>query len=201
MADECGRAVGCNLDNYLQEPGLPEGQRRRLRLFQTVESGICHRIERFCTENPLEVTDLAVLVVAPEAQQLFFDGALEPPPVDGLGGGVHGAGDGYHIPGFSAEAPPGLEEGARRTGGGRSHGASALPSVSVILGHRERLHAFLHSVLPPTDDAPFDPYMDLRDPAPARCVRVLIVDHESLTVMSYGTFVTLRLDVSQMPEA
>jgi len=200
MADDCGRAVGCNLDSYLTEPGVPEGQRRRLRLFQTVEAGICHRIERFCTENALEVTELAVLVVAPEAQLLFFDGALEPEPESD-------AQRGFAL-GFSARdghpSPRALDHGHADAGEEASPGSSRrrpMPSVSVILGQRERLHAFLHSVLPPSEDAPFDPYMDLRDPAPARCVRVLIVDHESLTVMSYGTFVTLRLDISEMPEA
>jgi hypothetical protein len=29
----------------------------------------------------------------------------------------------------------------------------------------------------------------------------MMVDNESLTVMSYGTFVTVRLDASEMPEA
>lgn len=71
----------------------------------------------------------------------------------------------------------------------------------VVLGHRDQIRDFLRSVLPPAEDAPFDPYEDLESPAPARCVRVLIVDHESLTVMSYGTFVTVRLDVDEMPEA
>ncbi|HSO00431.1 MAG TPA: hypothetical protein VLS89_19200, partial [Candidatus Nanopelagicales bacterium] len=51
MMNDCDRPVGTSLDAYLQEPGLPEGQRRRLRLFQTVESGVCARNERFCTEN------------------------------------------------------------------------------------------------------------------------------------------------------
>lgn len=165
MIDEHERPVGCSLEAYLQEPGLPEGQRRRLRLFQAVESGVCSRIERFCTENGLEVTDLAVLLVAPEAHPLF-EGTLE-------------VGDGGSA-------------GARRAG---------LPPISVILGHRERLRAFLCAVLPKAEDAAFDPYGDLLEPAPARCVRVLIVDDESLTVMSYGTFVTLRMDVAQMPQA
>ncbi|UQA63856.1 hypothetical protein E8A73_031920 [Polyangium aurulentum] len=80
-------------------------------------------------------------------------------------------------------------------------GDDTVNGTCVVLGHRERLYAFLTSVLPPAEDAPFDPYEDLREPAPARCVRVLIVDHESLTVMSYGTFVTVRLDASEMPEA
>jgi len=71
----------------------------------------------------------------------------------------------------------------------------------VILGHRDKLHAFLHAMLPPVEDAPFDPYADLLEPATARCVRVLIVDHESLTVMSYGTFVTVSMDASRMPQA
>jgi hypothetical protein len=71
----------------------------------------------------------------------------------------------------------------------------------VVIGHRGEIRAFLRSVLPPVEGAPFDPYEDLLDPAPARCVRVMIVDHESLTVMSYGTFVTVRLDMDDMPEA
>ncbi|MDI1445851.1 hypothetical protein [Polyangium sp. 6x1] len=71
----------------------------------------------------------------------------------------------------------------------------------VLIGHRDKVHAFLRSALPPAEDAPFDPYEDLRTAAPARCVRVMIVDQESLTVMSYGTFVTVRLDASEMPEA
>jgi hypothetical protein len=163
MTGEHDRPVGCSLETYLQEPGLTEGQRRRLRLFQTVEAGICARIERYCTENALDVTELSVLVIAPEAHALFFDAA----PARGPGNG----------------------------------GVPRAPSIQVILGHREQLHAFLHAVLPPSEDAPFDPYADLLEQAPPRCVRVLIVDQESLTVMSYGSFITLRLDVSQMPEA
>jgi hypothetical protein len=178
MSGEHDRPLGCSLEAYLQEPELTEGQRRRLRLFQTVEAGICARIERYCTENALEVTDLAVLVIAPEAQALFFDVA---PHAVSVGAGGERA----------VRAPP-----ARPGAGG-----SSAPAVSVILGHRERLHGFLHAVLPPCEDAPFDPYADLIEPSPSRCVRVLIVDHESLTVMSYGMFVTLRLDVSQMPQA
>jgi hypothetical protein len=125
-----------------------------------VEGGICTRIERICTEEGIEVVDVAVLVVAPDVQAIFF--ASAPGALDVAG------------------------EGAR---------------TSVILGHRDKLHAFLHAMLPPVEDAPFDPYADLLDPAPARCVRVLIVDHESLTVMSYGTFVTVSMDASRMPQA
>lgn len=71
----------------------------------------------------------------------------------------------------------------------------------VLIGHRDKVRDFLRSALPPAEDAPFDPYEDLQSAAPARCVRVMIVDHESLTVMSYGTFVTVRLSASEMPQA
>ncbi|MCC6551932.1 MAG: hypothetical protein IT372_02775 [Polyangiaceae bacterium] len=163
MADEDGRAPqhGCSLEAYLEGPSLTEGQRRRLRLFQAVEGAICARIERICTEEAIDVTDVAVLVVAPEVRELFFGDAPAAGPRQARDGGP----------------------------------------TSVVLGHRDRLHAFLHGALPPSEDAPFDPYADLTEPAPARCVRVLIVDHESLTVMSYGTFVTVSLDSSRMPRA
>jgi hypothetical protein len=65
--------------------------------------------------------------------------------------------------------------------------------TSVLLGHRARLYEFLDAALPRAEDAPSDPYADLLQPAPARCVRVLVIDHESLTVLSYGTFVTVRM--------
>ncbi len=65
---------------------------------------------------------------------------------------------------------------------------------SVLLGHRDRVYEFLAAALPKAPDAPFDPYVDLREPAPPQCVRVLVLDHESLTVLSYGTFVTVRVD-------
>jgi hypothetical protein len=77
----------------------------------------------------------------------------------------------------------------------------AAPGTSVILGHRERLHAFLHASLPPADETQFDPYVDLIEPSPPQCVRVLIVDERSLTVLSYGVFVTLRLDRGEVPSA
>ncbi|APR86752.1 hypothetical protein A7982_12101 [Minicystis rosea] len=65
--------------------------------------------------------------------------------------------------------------------------------TSVLLGHRLRVYEFLEAALPKAPHAPFDPYADLLEPAPVRCVRVLVLDHESLTVMSYGTFVTVRM--------
>jgi hypothetical protein len=89
------------------------------------------------------VTDVAVLVVAPSAHDLFFPGIVE------------------------------------------------AKGTSVVLGHRLKLHAFLCAMLP---GAAVDPYADLLEPTPPCCVRVLIVDDESLTVMSYGSFVTIRDD-------
>ncbi|HVY48835.1 MAG TPA: hypothetical protein VHB21_23260, partial [Minicystis sp.] len=68
------------------------------------------------------------------------------------------------------------------------------PDAAVLLGHREHVYALLRASLPAAVGAPFDPYADLLEPAPARCVRVLVLDEESLTVMSYGTFVTVRMD-------
>lgn len=75
-------------------------------------------------------------------------------------------------------------------------GAASERGIAVILGDRVRLHAFLEMVLPPAPGAPFDPYADLLEPAPPRCVRVLIIDDESLTVLSYGSFITVHLDAS-----
>ena len=177
MSNDGGRSLhGCGLEAYLEEPGLTEGQRRRLGLFHAVEGGICTRIERLCTEEAIEVTDVAVLVVAPDVHALFFtnDALTNDALTDGA----------------LADGAPG-----QPTGGGD------VARTSVILGHRDKLHAFLHTMLPPSDDAPFDPYADLLDPAPSRCVRVLIVDHDSLTVMSYGTFVTVSMDAARMPMA
>jgi hypothetical protein len=73
--------------------------------------------------------------------------------------------------------------------------------TAVILGDRQRLHAFLEQVLPPAPGAPFDPYMDLLEPAPLHCVRILIIDDESLTVLSYGSFITVELDPRSMASA
>jgi hypothetical protein len=141
-----------DLSTWLTDPSLTEGQRRRLRVFQDVEASVSSRIEQLCQGGDLDVVDVAVLVVAPTAQELFFDGEL---------------GEG----------------------------------TSVILGHRSRIHAFLSQMLPAAPDAPFDPYADLLEPAPVRCVRVLVIDAESLTVMSYGTFVTVRIGAGDRAQA
>jgi hypothetical protein len=134
-----------DLDAYIESGPLSDGQKNRLRTFQTVESGVCERVEEICERTGIDVIDVAVLVIAPGAQRMFF-------------------------------------------------GEDAEPGTNVVLGHRDRLYSFLNAVLPPTPEAPFDPYVDLLSPSPARCVRVLIIDDESLTVMSYGTFVTVRID-------
>jgi hypothetical protein len=80
-------------------------------------------------------------------------------------------------------------------------GPAMEEGTAVILGDRLRLHAFLEEVLPPAPGAPFDPYADLLEPAPLRCVRILIIDDESLTVLSYGSFITVELDPRAMASA
>jgi hypothetical protein len=65
--------------------------------------------------------------------------------------------------------------------------------INVIMGHRTRLYAWLSSLLPPPE-AEVDPYGDLLEPAPVQCVRVLIIDEGAITVMSYGSFITVRMD-------
>jgi len=134
-----------DLDTFLESDSLTEGQKRRIAIFRGVERAVCGRVERLCETSGVEVPDVAVLVIAPSAHDLFFGREVE---------------EGTH----------------------------------VVLGHRTSLYGFLGAALPPIPDAPFDPYADLLEPAPPRCVRVLIIDHESLTVMSYGTFVTVSIN-------
>lgn len=141
-----------SIANNLDDPSLTPGQRRRVELFAGVEHTVCERIEQLCAAGGLPVTDTAVLVVAPAANELVFG--------DDMGRGT-----------------------------------------SVLLGHRLRVYEFLEAALPKAPDAPFDPYADLLQPAPERCVRVLVLDHESLTVMSYGTFVTVRVDPGHEAQA
>jgi hypothetical protein len=130
---------------WLDDAALTPGQKKRLSVFQSVEAPVCARIEEVCGVGGVEVTDVAVLVIAPEARELFFD---DP----------------------------------ESTG------------VSVVIGHRIRVRSFLEAALPASPNAPSDPYADLLEEAPARCVRVLVIDDESITVMSYGTFVTVRVE-------
>ncbi len=141
-----------DLEAHLGDPALTSGQRRRLGIFKAVESSVSERIEAFCEETGAAVTDVAVLIIAPSAQGIFFG--------------------------------PAEERG-----------------TAVILGERTRLHGFLTSVLPPVPGAPFDPYADLLEPAQDRCVRVLILDEESLTVLSYGSFITVELDPARIAQA
>jgi hypothetical protein len=136
----------------LDDESLTPGQRKRIAVFQSVEAPICARIEEMCGEGGIEVTDVAVLVVAPEARGIFFEGDAE-------------------------------------------------PGVSVVLGHRRMVRDFLCAALPPLPDAPEDPYGDLGEEAPPRCVRVLVVDEEALTVLSYGTFVTVSVDPNRQAVA
>ena len=141
--DQRGYGPGSLLAS-LDDATLTPGQRKRLAVFHSVEGPVCARIEEMCGEGGIEVTDVAVLVIAPEARCLFFE--------DDAGAGV-----------------------------------------SVVIGHRSRLRAFLETMLPPAPEAPEDPYSDLLSPAPDRCVRVLVVDDQSLTVLSYGTFVMVNM--------
>jgi hypothetical protein len=157
--DRGRRSPGCNLEAFLNEPGLGEGQRRRLRLFQGVEEAVSGRVEQLCARGGLDVTDAAVLIVSASARALILRG----PASD------------------DSEARP--------------------PGVTILLGHRERLYGFLHAALPPAEDTAFDPFEDLLEPSPHQCVRVLVVDDESITVLSYGAFVTLSLELGGMPEA
>ena len=142
-----GHAIS-DLDAYIASGELSDGQKSRLRVFQGVESGVCTRVEQLCEKTGMEVTDVAVLVIAPQAHGLFFNEPQETPGTD------------------------------------------------VVLGHRTKLYGFLNAVLPPAADAPYDPYVDLQEAAPLRCVRVLIIDDDSITVLCYGTFVTVRMDPS-----
>jgi hypothetical protein len=146
MHDDGSESGSGGLRAWLDDASLTPGQKKRLSIFHSVESPVCARIEEVCGAGGVEVTDVAVLVIAPAARALFFD-----------------------------------EE---ETGDG----------VSVVIGHRSRVRAFLNATLPPAETAPSDPYADLLEAAPPRCVRVMVIDDESLTVLSYGTFVTVRVD-------
>jgi hypothetical protein len=73
--------------------------------------------------------------------------------------------------------------------------------TTILVGHRFEVRSFLNSMLPAAEDAPFDPYDDLLEPSPMQSIRVLIMDDHSLTVMTYGTFVTVQMDPDEMPEA
>jgi hypothetical protein len=145
MHDDAVDGGSGGLSAWLDDPALTEGQKRRIGVFQGVEAAVCARIEEVTGKGEVAVVDVAVLVIAPEAHELFFDQEVE-------------------------------------------------KGTSVVMGHRERLYAFLQNALPPSEEAGIDPYADLLDQAPPRCVRVLVIDDESLTVMSYGTFVTVDVD-------
>src|SRR5262249_52016916 len=66
-----GRSSG--LRAWLDDADLTPGQRKRLSVFQSVEAPVCARIEEVCGSGGVEVTDVAVLVIAKEARRLFFD--------------------------------------------------------------------------------------------------------------------------------
>jgi hypothetical protein len=145
MHDDGSESRSGGLRAWLDDASLTRGQKKRLSIFQSVESPVCARIEEVCGAGGVEVTDVAVLVIAPQARALFFD-------EEEVGTGV-----------------------------------------AVVIGHRTRVRAFLNATLPPAPTAPSDPYADLLEAAPDCCVRVMVVDDESLTVLSYGTFVTVRM--------
>jgi hypothetical protein len=72
-------------------------------------------------------------------------------------------------------------------------GAGGERVISVVMGHRGKMYAWLSALLPPPEGE-VDPYGDLLEPSPAQCVRVMIIDEGAITVMSYGAFITVRLD-------
>ena len=80
-------------------------------------------------------------------------------------------------------------------------GKAAEPVATIVAAHRAELHDFLQAVLPAASDGTADPYADLLEPAPDRCARVLVVDDGSLTILSYGAFVLVRMDAEAMPHA
>ena len=71
-----GRAGG--LGAWLDDETLTAGQRKRLTIFQSVEALACARIEELCGHGGVEVSDAAVLVIAPEAQGIFFEETYPP---------------------------------------------------------------------------------------------------------------------------
>ena len=146
-------SASADFGTYLDSEALSQGQRRRLELFKRVEPNVCARIEELCQQGEVAVTDVAVLLMSPEARAALF-----PPDED----------------------PPG---------------------ITVVMGHREKLYAFLHATLPEAEELLSDPYEDLLKAAPPLCVRVLILDENSATVMSYGTFVTVELSRHDMAQA
>jgi len=141
-----------NVDVFLDDPTLSEGQKHRLALFHRMEAVVCSRVEEMCALGDVDVTDIAVLLVDASAHDLLFH----------------------------QDEPQG---------------------TTILMGHRLEVRGFLNSMLPAAEDAPFDPYDDLLDAAPTQSIRVLIMDDHSLTVMSYGTFVTLNVDPDEMAEA
>jgi len=69
---------GGGLCAWLDDAALTPGQKKRLAVFGSVEGPVCARIEEICGKGGVDVVDVAVLVVAPEARRLFFDDDLEP---------------------------------------------------------------------------------------------------------------------------
>ena len=150
--DLCSPLAARPIAAALADVTLTDGQRQRVRLFQAVEPAVADRIERACLLTATDVTDVAVLVVSPDAQSTLF-----------------------------------REE-------------EVTEELTVIIGHRTKLYTFLSSFLWRAGDG-VDPYLDLLTPAPPRCVRVLVVDRNAVTVLSYRSFVAVPLDPDTMPQA
>src|ERR1700678_2964543 len=77
MDHDCGSTPE-DLAAWLDDPALTDGQKRRLRVFHGAEGSGSARIEQLCAGGDLDVVDVAVLVVAPTAQEIFFGGELGP---------------------------------------------------------------------------------------------------------------------------
>src|SRR5262249_39133350 len=64
-----------NLEGELDDVPLTDGQVRRIRLLESALAEVCERIGAICVTSALDVTDVAVLVVAPSARRFVFGGA------------------------------------------------------------------------------------------------------------------------------
>jgi len=148
-----------DLEAELDGVPLTDGQIRRIRLLASVDAEVCDRIGQVCVDSAVDVTDVAVVVVAPGARRFVFD--------------------------------------TSDTGDDRS----TTSESSIVAGTRQDIYAFLLAVLPPTQDSAGDPYADLLEPAPPGCARAIVADETSLTILSYGSFVVVKLDADGTPQA
>ena len=72
MHDQTKSRTG-GLRAWIDDAALTPGQRKRIAIFESVETPVCDRIEEICGTGGVDVTDVGVLVIAPAARGLFFD--------------------------------------------------------------------------------------------------------------------------------